>query len=475
MTKPIINDRNFKLLMSIVFKYFVEKYNYEVGEDEEVFMLEIMKHYTQEETFNRNKFNNYGEYIKHINKLCLNHVIKAVEKRLEEEQKETPQVIDIKPDEESSNSMVRAFEQQNQMRMDELKQQKPTEINFGQNIEYDNKQVLDNMKKLEQERNAFEQEIKPEEEKVDKNEPAFVNKAPKAMGETLLIQKPKEFEKLVDETYKYNNNFLKTYHLVIDSRDRNTDSYPNNYNYQIDLDRTYTDIVSVELVSANIPKTEYLINSSNNLLHFNDDGTDYIATIEEGNYTISELTTAIKTAMDATGTSTFTVSSSSTTNKITILSSGSTFSLLFNGGSETYNETTRTKYPESSIAPIIGFSKADTSGALTYTGDNQYNLNGPTYILLDITEFQNLNGVNNKTISNSFAKIMLDTEQSGYKYFKSQSDYIAKKEFSPLLAKLAQMNIKFKNYDDSFYDFGNLPHSLYFKITTLNQNQGYFY
>ena len=351
---------------------------------------------------------------------------------------------------------------------------KPDPINFTENVEYDNKQVVQNMEILRMGREKEQKKIEPEQKKDD--EPEAVNKAPKSIGESLLIQKPKEFDKLIDDTYKYNNNFLKTYHLVIDSRDRNTTLYPNNYNYQIDLDRPYTDVVAVELVSANIPKTEYLINDSNNKIHFSDDGTEYVATITNGNYTISTLVTAIKNAMETVGTSTFTVTNDSVTNKITIVSSGSTFSLLFNGGSETYGETTRTTYPESSAAEIIGFSKSDFTGALTYTGDFQYNLNGPTYVLLEIDDFDNINGVHNTTISNAFAKIMLDTSSnSSYKFFKSQSDYIAKKEFTPLLGKLNQMNIKFRNHNGSFYDFGNLPHTLYFKIITLNQAQGYYY
>ena len=137
--------------------------------------------------------------------------------------------------------------------------------------------------------------------------------------------------------------------------------------------------------------------------------------------------------------------------------------------------TTRIKYQENSIGPIIGFNKNDLSGTDSYVGQNQYNLNGPSYILMHIHNLDNLHGVHNNAVSKSFCKITLDTQQSEYKFFKSRSDYIVKKEFSPPKAKLAQLNIEFRNYDGSFYDFGNLPHCLNFRITTLNQNQGYFF
>ena len=93
---------------------------------------------------------------------------------------------------------------------------------------------------------------------------------------------------------------------------------------------------------------------------------------------------------------------------------------------------------------------------------------------MHIHNFDNLQGVHNNSVTKAFAKITLDTNQSEYKFFKSSSDYLVRKEFSPPLAKLAQMNIQFKNYDGSFYDFGGLSHCFNFRITTLNQNQGYF-
>ena len=300
-------------------------------------------------------------------------------------------------------------------------------------------------------------------------------KAPMAEGQRVLIEKPKAFKKLEGDSYKYNNNMLKSFNLVINSQDRNTTTNPSNSNYQIDLDVIYKDIISVELISAIVPKTQYLINGSNATIYFNEGGDEISATVSPGNYTADTLATALGNAMTAAGGQTYTATADdTTTNKYTISAAGG-FSLIFVGETVTYGLSTRTDYKTNSIGPIIGFSKTDLASNTTHTGDNQFNLNGDTYVLLHIHDFDNLFGVHNDSVTKSFAKIILDTPQSEYKFFKSQSDYITRKEFSPMKAKLSQLNIKFLNYNGSEYDFGGLEHTLCFKITTLNQSQGYYF
>ena len=299
--------------------------------------------------------------------------------------------------------------------------------------------------------------------------------APMSEGQRLLIEKPKALKRLEGDSYKYNNNMLKSFNLIINSQDRNTSAYPNNSNYQIDLDVIYKDIISVELISAIVPKTQYLINGSNNIIYFDEGAGEISATVAVGNYTPTTLGTALGNAMTTAGGQTYTATADETlTNKYTISAAGG-FSLIFVGDTVTYNETTRTNYKTNSIGPIIGFPKTDLASNTTHTGTNQFNLNGDTYLLLHIQDFDNLFGVHNESVTKSFAKIVLDTNQSEYKFFKSQSDYITRKEFSPMMAKLSQLNIRFLNYSGSEYDFGGLEHTLCFKITTMNQSQGYYF
>ena len=96
-------------------------------------------------------------------------------------------------------------------------------------------------------------------------------------------------------------------------------------------------------------------------------GTYLIATVEPGEYTAETLATALKTALDAAGT-TFTVTYNSTSRKFTITqSTPGTFQILLN--------TTDAEYPTGrSIYSTIGFttgatSTANKTGATAYTTD----------------------------------------------------------------------------------------------------------
>jgi len=517
-----------RLIMRTLFAHFKKNFNYEVGSEEEQLTFVIMKDVSQKHPAKRGEKSR--DYIKRSLRKCLDIIIPIVRENITKQENQYQQRIQanesLKPkntmgDNGSVNNDVnQRFEELNKNRTSHLRiaeEKRKNVPNFAVPIDNNNAEIAKKFEQMELERKQQQQQVEKQLQKdqnevpitgaqtinqpapvgstYNSNEPSGgpqpvdtqtvnnikdinnLNDAPKSMGQQLLIQKPKEFENLVNNSYKYNNNFIKRFNLVIDSRDRNTDNYPNSYKYQVDFDYIYKDIVSIELVSANIPKTEYLINNSNNSLIFSENGgSELEATIAIGNYTPSTLKTAIKNAMEAVGGDTYTVDADETlTNKFTITKSSGSLELFFNGGSETYGTSTRIKYRDNSIGPIIGFKQTDLSGAATYTGQNQFNLKGPSYILLHIHNLDNLFGVHNNSVSKSFAKIVLDTEQSEYKFFKSQNDYICRKEFSPPLAKMAQLDIEFRNYDGSFYDFGGLPHSLYFKVTTLNQNGGYFF
>jgi hypothetical protein len=502
LQKIFLQETNFKLLMSVIFTHFIKNYNYQVGADEEELCRKVMHYHVNENKPQRGE--NHKSYIRRLNKICLSKIIEIITEQLTKQEEDVAEIVEP-PQQQLEKDYNNLVNERNPGI------NKPKNIpNFTEPTTNDNSDIEQKFKAIASIRDKEEQKNVPlsvpiPDDAVDGEKfqtPTNKNKsntidtnnvfqnvsdnfsninevnAPIASGEQLLIDKPKEFKELADNAYKFNNNYIKTYDLVIDSRDRNIDDYPNNYNYQIDFDYIYKDILSVELVSANIPKSQYLITSTNNTIYFKDNGSaELTASIPIGNYTTTTLATALETAMNTVATNTFTVSVDTTlTNKFTITIDVGTFELLFNGGSETYGLTTRIKYKNNSIGPIIGFQQSDKSGANTYTGDYQYDFNGPTYVLLNITDLENLYGIHNNSITNSFTKIPLDTNNSDtYKFYKSQNDYISKIEFSPPIAKLTQFNIKFLNYNGTFYDFGGLEHTLYFRVTTLNQNQNYFF
>jgi hypothetical protein len=133
----------------------------------------------------------------------------------------------------------------------------------------------------------------------------------------------------------------------------------------------------VRVKSVQIPLTYYIINSTNNKLDFTESGqSQTAATITPGNYTISSLTAAIKTAIEAVSptASSYTVAYDSSTMKIT-MSSATSFALPFATGT---NAAT-------SICLILGFAASDIATSTSHTATNVHNLFGPLALVLKTT------------------------------------------------------------------------------------------
>jgi hypothetical protein len=81
--------------------------------------------------------------------------------------------------------------------------------------------------------------------------------------------------------------------LIIDSRQRNYSIYPNPNCYLIDLVSPYKNVERIELIAAMLPKTEYNINSDNNLLLVSIGGTQEALYLTPGQYIIGSNQTGI--------------------------------------------------------------------------------------------------------------------------------------------------------------------------------------
>ena len=101
------------------------------------------------------------------------------------------------------------------------------------------------------------------------------------------------------------------------------------------------------------------VTSSNQLINFNEGGAELTATVAAGSYTHTELATAVKTALDAAGALTYTVTFNRSDRTYTIAATG-TFALLVSSGTQI----------GTGIFTLLGFTGADLTGAATYTGNN---------------------------------------------------------------------------------------------------------
>jgi len=79
-------------------------------------------------------------------------------------------------------------------------------------------------------------------------------------------------------------------------------NYTDANHFKLTLGDTYNNIVKVELVSSIFPNSNYVFNSSNSKLYWQnlDDGGLYSITIDYGNYTYSELITEVESKIYAT-------------------------------------------------------------------------------------------------------------------------------------------------------------------------------
>tara|TARA_B100001094_G_C18140429_1_gene777533 strand:- start:204 stop:1571 length:1368 start_codon:yes stop_codon:yes gene_type:complete len=98
--------------------------------------------------------------------------------------------------------------------------------------------------------------------------------------------------------------------------------------------------------------------------------------------------------------------------------------------------------------------------------DNVANLEGEPYALLQIDEMNRLDS-KSSVIQNSYEIITFTNNQQVYDHSKSYGNV---KIFNPVLNKLDRLNINFKNFDDTYYDFNGAEHCLIFAITYNKHN-----
>ena len=81
--------------------------------------------------------------------------------------------------------------------------------------------------------------------------------------------------------------------VIIDSRQRDYDIYPNPNNYLIDLSSPYRNVERLELIAVMLPKTEYNVNTENNLILLTIGGIQEELYLTPGQYLIGSNQTGI--------------------------------------------------------------------------------------------------------------------------------------------------------------------------------------
>ena len=183
---------------------------------------------------------------------------------------------------------------------------------------------------------------------------------------------------VMDPPKHFNNNppsalskQLRRYRVLVDSTYRNTSQTITDYIYALDI--PFFGVERIELMRAFFPNSLYLITGDNNTLSLTVAGTPVSFDIPVGNYTASELASAIQDGLDtnAAGSWPWTVATNTTTSKLEITSTTNDFSydgsvnvplsLILGFGTGTYSSTSsalvspfpvNTSYPQNIVLSI---------------------------------------------------------------------------------------------------------------------------
>ena len=220
----------------------------------------------------------------------------------------------------------------------------------------------------------------------------------------------------------------------LNATSKSTDVFHATFNLQ----KTYTKIKNIHIKNVELPICFPNIRSSNlsNNLQFTINSVNYSTTITERNYTtigalLTDLNTAISTTLTSSG---FTL----------VLSTGIKNNLIITMTGALTNLTIR----NTTLSIILGLNGA-TTGSLTYTSANSFNINYDLYVLMS---FDNIPSIFSSSGNiRSALKIPLGTNYANINnYFSHRSD-------NDMSLIVYDENFIFQNLQIKFYDrFGYL-------------------
>jgi hypothetical protein len=281
---------------------------------------------------------------------------------------------------------------------------------------------------------------------------------------------PQQNTTLIKQPDNTELNQIKTTAILIDSRDRNTLLYPEPSKYSTKLLEEFRNVTSIELLSFDVPFSDYNITNANNVLHYtlNDIGIVSTVLLEPGQYIDSDnLTEGIGSMLP----NELSVNKGKRNNKLTF-KSDLPFTFLFKGDRRVIDQYQSDNHlKKNSIGRALGFvnkdyiSKQDpVTKQYIIQSDFPVHLEAEKYIGLKI----NNAGVyrsNSNALNNCFA--IISTNQ----IFNSECAFKTIKHFNPPTSSLEIINISFVDYNGNIYDFNNRDHVITLKISNLKKGR----
>lgn len=299
--------------------------------------------------------------------------------------------------------------------------------------------------------------------------------------------------------------------VLVDSRDRDRGRYPSASSYTVDVPEDVRDVISVELISYDVPFSDYNITNKNNVLHtaYQQEGqTDYdppeLIVVPPGKYTPEQLAKVLNNGtnynthptdqppfvdfnddMDRVDPLFMDVVASRPHHiPIAFWYDQKTLKMYIRfecfesaeGGGVVHRGNVKFMFGEpNSIGPTLGYRAEDMYVYHTpnpyippLVPDHPVNLKPENYIVLYLEAAKRYMSTNHKT-HQSFAMIRRNNDENGA-YVLAPS---VRKRFPAALPALKQIKLSFKTYDGSLYDFQNKEHTLELVYVCYKQTRDY--
>lgn len=274
--------------------------------------------------------------------------------------------------------------------------------------------------------------------------------------------------------------------MTINSRNRDILKYTEPNKYSIPLNTIYTNVRSIEVIDASLPRADYNISTANNTFWVQEgSNTPFKISVTPGFYfetnlgtgdAVKDLAKVIENQLNTDPNSSvgwatnYTVSINTTTRKTTISNAYTTenFALLFGTGSDidiwkVDSATGQHIHVQSgtTIRRVLGFARTDLNTSNSYTSPYFIDLNQKDkYIALYIDQIRSHAQFSNDEGANRcLAKFYMDdAEFHKRKIFISGGFEHTFSKFRQPLNKLDRLDIEWRTQDSKLYEFHGIDH-----------------
>lgn len=193
-----------------------------------------------------------------------------------------------------------------------------------------------------------------------------------------------------------------------------------------------------KLIEFSTINSIYNVNNYNNKIYFDESSSSKVATLTNGSYDLSSIVTEIQTQMNSAGGNTYSLSLSSTTNKISFVSTGD---FAFTFGSNTNN----------SARFLLGMNEEDVSPeAESDVSDFTIDISPIKYIFCSFDRINSPNIISNTSLNATF--LIRDNNSSFGSILNYKNDDNSYKQIVELKTI---KNIKYEFFDDEFNPLNN--------------------